>query len=286
MPPSRILLATDLGSRSDRALDRAALLAREFPAELVVAHVLEENTGADEAMASWRRPADLVEAARRQLLRDVGAVARKATILIETGEPAEAIVRAAEREHCDLIVTGVARDELLGRFRLGATVDGVLRASSVPVLVVRTRAAAPYADIVVAMDFSECSRYALQTAAAWFPDVRQTVLHACDAPLSMLSSDPGAYRRELRDAAREEGAALLRSMGRDPGTLRVEFGAPDELLREYARDEGMDLVVLGTHGRGVVFEFFIGSVAKQIVSGVHCDALLVRGPRTPAKAAD
>src|SRR5690606_5302975 len=64
--PKRILLATDLDPRSDRALDRAALLAGEFSAELFVAHVLEDIPDGEDAIPSWRRPPSLVDVARRQ----------------------------------------------------------------------------------------------------------------------------------------------------------------------------------------------------------------------------
>lgn len=282
-PPKRILLATDLGPRSDRALDRAALLAREFSAELIVAHVLESSPEED-AIPSWRRPPDFAEMARRQIAEDLGAAAPKASIFIEQGEPVETILRLARSEGCDLIVTGVARSELLGRFSLGATVDGILRGASVPVLVVKSRAARAYDRIVVATDFSECSRSALDAAAAYFPGRRLAVFHAYDAPRALLLSDPDGYRRERRQAVRQEGVGFLRAAGRDPDMLLVEFGAPDQLLRRFALEKSMDLVVLGTQGRGAVAEFFIGSVAKRIVSAVPCDALLVRGAVTAGDA--
>lgn len=281
-PPKRILLATDLGSRSDRALDRAALLAREFSAELIVAHVLE-NSPEEDAIPSWRRPPDFAEMARRQIAQDLGA-APTASIFIEQGAPVEAILRLAKSQGCDLIVTGVARSELLGRFSLGATVDGILRGSDVPVLVVKSRAARAYDRIVVATDFSECSRSALDAAAVYFPGRRLTVFHAYDAPRALLLSDPDGYRRERRQAVRQEGVGFLRAAGRDPDMLLVEFGAPDQLLRQFALEKSMDLVVLGTQGRGAVAEFLIGSVAKRIVSAVPCDALMVRGAVTAGDA--
>lgn len=274
-PPKKILIATDLGPRSDRALDRAALLTNEFAAKLFVAHVLEEYTQEEEAIPSWRRPSDFIEAARHQLLQDVGAVARNATILIEQGEPANAILNAAEREGCDLIVTGVARNELFGRFSLGATVDGILRGARVPVLVVKCRAAKAYGHVVVATDFSECSRRALETVDAFFPDRKLTLFHAHDAPMSLLLSDPDEYRRERRKAAEDDCEAFLRTTSGNAETI-VEFGAPDLLLRKYVLEKGVDLVALGTQGRSAVLEFLVGSVAKKIVSALPCDALLVR----------
>jgi nucleotide-binding universal stress UspA family protein len=245
------------------------LLAGEFSAELFVAHVLEDNPEDEGAIPSWRRPPDLADVARRQLRQDVGSVARKATILIEQGKPAEAIPGVAEREGCDLIVTGVAKDELLGRFSLGATVNGILRSSQTPVLVVRSRAARAYDPVVVATDFSACSRDALDTAATYFPDRKLTLFHAYDAPMSMLLSDPESYRRERQEAARREGEGFLRSAGRARDTLPVEYGVPDQLLREFVLEKNMDLVVLGTHGRGSVLELFIGSVPESKASGTN-----------------
>ncbi|HEX7075218.1 MAG TPA: universal stress protein [Hyphomicrobiaceae bacterium] len=273
--PRRILLATDLDPRSDRALDRAALLAGEFSAELFVAHVLEDIPDGEDEIPSWRRPPSLVEVARRQLLRQVGAVAQKATILIEQGEPAKAILAAAEREGCDLIVTGVAKEELFGRSSLGATVDGILRGTGVPVLVVKSRASNPYRQIVVATDFSRYSRHALDTAAAFFPDRPLTLFHAYDAPMSLLSSDPDAYRQEWEEAARKECANFLRDSSHDADQY-IAFGAPDVVMHDYVLEKGVDLVVLGTRGRSGIGEFFLGSVAKSIVLAVPCDALLVR----------
>jgi len=44
-PPKAILLATDLSARCDRALDRAALLASEWQAQLIIVHALGDATG-------------------------------------------------------------------------------------------------------------------------------------------------------------------------------------------------------------------------------------------------
>lgn len=276
--PKRLLLATDLSPRSDRALDRAAALAKELSAELFVVHVLEENRWDEEEDETWRRAPDRLEGVRRQLLRDVGAVTQKATILIEEGDPAEAILRTTEREQCDLIVTGVARDELLGRFRLGKSVEKILRTATVPVLVAKNRVHRRYNGIVVATDFSEGSRQALHAATACFPGRRFTIFHA-DADTSAASE---AQRRQREEALRRDCTDFVGTVLPDWET-RIEFGAPDNLLRQHAEEQRMDLVVLGTHGRSAVIEFFLGSVAKRILAGVPCDAFVVRGVTTESK---
>jgi nucleotide-binding universal stress UspA family protein len=202
--------------------------------------------------------------------------------VIEQGAPDAAILRTAEAERCDLIVTGIARDELLGRFRLGTTVDRLLRRARVPLLVVKDRARRPYGQIVVATDLSEASRHALEAAAHFFPRQRLTIFHAYHAPRATSTRDSAAERSRYRTVVRQECRAFLQGVtkpaGWQPPQVLIDEGAPDALLRDYVRDREVDLVVLGTHGRSGLLEMFLGSVAKQIMNALPCDALIVREP--------
>jgi len=293
--PRKILLATDLSARCDRALDRAVSLAERWGAGLVVMHALDspESGASDQAerLPSWRQPPDPLSVARRRLLADVGAVAEKATIVIEVGDPAEAILRTAAAESCDLIVTGIARDEPFGRLVLGRTVDRLLRRSREPLLVVKHRAQRPYHHVVVATDFSNSSRHALEAALRFFPGQDLTLFHAYEAPLAALAGlagDPSAYQQEYGRAAARECETFLESVdkpagGWHPQKVLIEYGAADRLLHDYVRDNDVDLVVLGTHGRSALFEVLLGSVAKRIMDGLPCDALVVREPRAAVK---
>ncbi|MGD9740718.1 MAG: universal stress protein, partial [Bauldia sp.] len=105
--PRTVLLATDLGARCDRAMDRAAGLADGWGARLVAVHAIEGSSDfygdeLERRLPSWRRkdPVAVVEALlRRDLMgRDVRAV-------VEGGEPAALVLRAAEENRADLIVT-------------------------------------------------------------------------------------------------------------------------------------------------------------------------------------
>ena len=226
--------------------------------------------------------------AEDQLRRDMMQAAPNVTAIVEKGEPTEVIVRVAKARGCDLIVTGIARDETLARFGLGTTVDRLLRRSRVPLLIVKQRARSPYANILVATDFSECSRCALQVAMAFFPDRKLTIFHAYDAPLAGMTGDPARYQDEYRKVAAGDCAAFLAGAGipeqqRQSFGLLVEHGHPSVLIQQYARDRGVDLVVLGTHGRSALLKLFMGSTAKEILSSLSCDVLVVREPRAAAE---
>lgn len=254
--------------------------------ELVVLNVLEKfdvTTLEDEALPSWRRPPDPVGLARKHLLADLGATAGKVTVLIDQGDPVEGILRAVETEQCSLIVIGPAKNEFLGRFSLGRTVDRLLRRSRVPLLVVKTRPRKPYRHIVVATDFSDSSRHALQAATRFFPEQKLTVFHAYSSPISDITADRLTHRLKYRDVVMKKYQAFLERMKKpdtwqEPRVL-IEDGSPTFLLRDLVHEEDVDLIVLGSHGHSMILDVFIGSVAKEIMVDVPCDVFLVREPR-------
>lgn len=289
-PPRSILLATDLSARSDRALDRAVLLAKQWHAHLSVLHVLEEQRpplDSGEPLPSWKRPPDPRSAVRKSIADELSEIAAATTVVVEEGAVVETIVRVANSEASGLIAIGVARNELLGELMLGRTVDGLLRRSQVPVLVVKNRPRRPYRHIVVATDFSESSRHALVAAMHIFPEQALTVFHAYDLPTSGLMSDAASYRREYRTVAEQDCNVFLRETEkpRNAGQQHVliEYGAPNHLLHDYVADNAADLVVVGTHGRSAIFDILIGSMAKRILNDVPCDILVVREPRAKAE---
>jgi nucleotide-binding universal stress UspA family protein len=279
MNPRKHLLATDLSARSDRALDRAAMLARNGNSRLVALHVIDPAEERAQRKQSLQEASDY---ARQLLRRDIRATGETGEVRVERGEPADVIVQVAQGEGCSLIVTGVARNEALGRFTLGATVDQLLRTSEIPLLIVTERAHTPYQRVAVAIDFTETSVRALQLAVDWWPTQRLIVFHAHDAPGSYAVSDLESHREEFGRIARADAERYLVASGLSPEArarldVRIESGEPGLGVRNLVEQEAVDLVVLGTRGPGPISEFFLGSVAKRIAMGLMCDALVVRG---------
>jgi nucleotide-binding universal stress UspA family protein len=296
--PCRILLATDLSARGDRALERAVTIAAGTQAHLTILHVFEEIRD-DMPMykyrvSSWRRPDDAVETAKRRIrhgLRlDLGDAVENATVLLEEGEPADVIERIAITDDIDLIVTGVAREGLFARrpVILGETVDRLLRRSPVPLLVVRNRARAPYERILVAVDFSDVSALAIEAALRFFPSHTLYLLHAFEVPYASLMDDGERFAGEYRNTRMHDLEAFLDTLsltGHDRRRLvpLIQRGHPERLIRDHVLTQDADLVVMGTHGRGVMLEALLGSTAKGVLESLPCDALVVRG-RLPSSA--
>lgn len=288
-PPSALLLATDLSCRCDRAMDRAADLARRWNARLVALTVIDPDQDLralrrSRGQPSWRQGPDPLEMAEFRLRADLGAGqgddVPALTVRVETGEPAAAIARVAQETGCGLVVTGVARDEPFGRMLLGSTTQQLLRRSAQPVLVVRNRVHGAYARVVTGTDFSSASRRGLELATHWFPAASHTLFHAYDMPYGTLAGGPAATqdlarRIEAGDAARfVAGTRLPAGLARPLSTV-VEVGAPPLLLGDYAIDHATDLVVLGAQRRSALLEALLGGTVQRLLETLPSDTLLV-----------
>jgi nucleotide-binding universal stress UspA family protein len=288
-PPRRILLATDLSARCDRALDRAATLAAAWNAELIALHVMPEDLVDYNApqIPSWRRPPSAQMLAEARARTEIHAILPGASVAIERGDPTDAILRVAAARGCDLIVTGVARYEPLGRLSLGSTVERLARRSHTPILVVRKRGQQAYGDVVAATDFSEASRHALEAVVRYFPSATLTLFHSYDVPMRGVAEHAPAHAQQFHDMASQWaseflGKADLTGWPGEPNVL-IEEGDPDRLLHDYAQHKGVDLVAIGSHGHSALYHIVIGSVAHRLLDTLPCDVLLIREPKATAE---
>ncbi len=285
--PKRIYVATDLSARCDRALARAAHLAKAWQSQLIVAHVVDDTEVArHDSVAlgarSWRRPESWAMVLERALKDDLAAAGITAASRIEIGTPADALQQAVARDDAaGLIVLGIAKNELLDRIQLGSTVDALVRHARVPVLNVRGRARAAYQHVVVATDFSEPSMNALRLAARWFEGARLTLFHAYMPPGSASTRDAAAedaWRAVVTEECAEHLARANLPAHISAGLQSiVERGQPEDLLAEYIASVGVDLVVMGSQGRSGMARALLGSTAENLLHTLDCDTLVVRG---------
>ncbi len=285
-PPRTILLATDLTSRCDRAMQRSLHLAKLWKARLIILNVIEPDDTSDgrdvSDLPSWRRPADPRRIAETQIRRQFGRDVDEAEVRVVEGKPGAAIEEAAREVGADLIVTGVARDGPFGRLLLGSTVDWLSQQTSVPLLIVKGRAW-PYEEILVATDFSESSRQALIAADRFFPTAPLTALHGFGVPTDGYLDKPGS-REQLKEQEKQNCENFLQRAnlsfeGRSRVSIIVEHGRPEVLVQQYMLEREVDLVVVGAHGASGPFDKRLGGTAKRILELAPSDVLLIREPR-------
>jgi nucleotide-binding universal stress UspA family protein len=275
-----IILATDLTARSDRAFDRAVALARRWNARLLIVHAVEDRASPTDE-PSWRRGADPVEAARLKLQFDYpGWEGIDTAVEVRVGKAQDVVLEAATREKSDLIITGIARENLYGRDNLGELVPALAKLAPSPVLVVKKRTSTAPRRVVVASDLTDVSHAALDLALSLFGPGRLTLFNAFDIPYRGLAGDRDELERTLRPGVLEECRALLVAAVGEPAAAQIEIiaelGAPAPILAKLVADRDIDLVVTGTYGRTGLMDVLLGSTAMEILSQVSCDVLVAR----------
>jgi universal stress protein E len=279
----QILGATDFSTRSQRAVRRAGLLARERDADLALVHVVDDD-----------QPPDLVALETREserILREqVSAVAELEGVrcqpLVVPGDPFDGILRTAASMRADLVVMGAHRKQLLRDIFVGTTIERVIRAGSYPVLMVNREVGEPYATALAAVDISEPSAHAIKTSTdlGLLDGARLTIVHAflplakgkmSFAGVSRDSIDEYVASEHLR-AANEMIAFLdANAMADHRRPMLIEEGAPFEVISSAVQRLQPDVLVVGTHNRSGIVKALLGSVTESVLRSLDVDILAV-----------
>jgi nucleotide-binding universal stress UspA family protein len=137
-------------------------------------------------------------------------------------------------------------------------------------------------SILVPTDFSDPSGSALTYARAFGETFGAALhlLHVIDEALFFAWEAPPLARDDIETSARRQLEQLLTDAERQRfnATLVLRTGSPFVEIVRYAREQNIDLIVMGTHGRGPIAHMLIGSVAEKVVRKAPCPVLTVRHP--------
>lgn len=141
----------------------------------------------------------------------------------------------------------------------------------------------PFTNILVATDFGDSSRAALDFAIELTKKTgaRLTVLHAWEVPLlayNAVESLTVEVLASIEDAAREDLDATLAEVQKQVprATSILKRGVPWREIIDVIEQTKPDLVVIGTHGRRGISRALLGSVAEKIVRMSPSPVLTVR----------
>ena len=143
-------------------------------------------------------------------------------------------------------------------------------------------------QILVPVDFSECSKPALEYAGRLARGIPADLhlLHVWEVPEFVPRVMPGEAfldRRALAELVERRAREELDAFVREAEKLEIPIvsttlacGVPPRSIVESAKRGGYDLLVLGTHGRTGFSHVMLGSVAERVVRHASCPVLTVR----------
>jgi universal stress protein E len=276
----QIVAATDFSTRSNRALRQAGLLAQPAEAQLHVLHVVDDDRPG-ELVHMERREAERLLAEQLDSMPELRGV--RSRPMVVTGDPFDGILRAAAEVNADLIVMGSHRKQFLLDIFVGTTIERVIRRGAFPVLMVNNEAQRKYENVVAPVDMSDTSANAMRVALSTglMSAERATILHAflpmTKGKMFMDQASIDSYVKSERQRALDELATFLVANDLTQGrwSLRVEEGAPMEIISRAVSEMRPDLLVMGTHGRSAVLKALIGSVTEEALRSLSVDILAV-----------
>lgn len=277
----RILVATDFSTRSDRAMRRATLIAKQRGAEIVVVHVVDDDLPA-KLLEVERRAAEDLLFDLAQTVRTTDSVPCRSRVMV--GEPFDAIAAAVEQDAAEAVVLGPHRRRSIRDMFTGTTAERAISRAVVPMLMANGVPSKPYENVLIATDLSASSAAAARFAQRLgFLDMPETgIVHVIDAPAEGLVSfaAPSSRKDQMEEEKARASAALADFVGRDLPWIgrhhvRITLSSTAETILQAARDAGADLVVLGKEGRSTVDRIALGSVVSEVLKRADIDVLVV-----------
>ncbi len=287
MTLSTILHPTDCSESAARALEVAARLATAHGATLVILHA--ELVHGDSSRERRAELDEYVASARRLLSSLAGQRSPSAQVVLEVVDARtyfahEAIVEAAAKRRADVIVMGTHGRRGLSRVLLGSNAERVLRQAPCHVLTVRADAAVPagleFRRLLVPVDFSECSRHALDCALALGArdDAAIDVLHVIEPLPPMYHAARVWTHLEVDGDLHARVEERLRSWDGNATGVRyvvMEGRAAAEIVR-LADERRPDLIVMGIMGDTAAPWLLAGSVTERACRMANTPVLAIK----------
>ncbi len=134
--------------------------------------------------------------------------------------------------------------------------------------------------ILLPTDFSDTAQHALDYARELAGRFGAGVhlLHVVPDPMQNWATEAMPVVSDLAERWKADAERRLEEIRLDgPQTVRaVRIGHAFVEILQYAADNAIDLIVMGTHGRGPVEHLLLGSVAEKVVRKASCPVLTVK----------
>jgi len=299
----KMLIPLDGSELAEIVLSYATELAGRLDLEVSLLHVCEPSSSDSQFMCRSyiERVAEKVRDGSREVQSltgiSSGTKVVEATGNVLTGHPADEIIGYAENENVDFILMATHGRSGIKRWVMGSVADKVLRASPVPVWLVR--AAIPEKIIrdewhnrimLVPLDGSEMAESVLPHVESL---ARQRGTEKMQIKLIRVAEDPfitadypftdwEEHVKRTKEHFKQGAETYLEKTRQRliESGLNVDFkvlqGDPADQIIKYADENLPNLVIMATHGRSGIRRWEYGSVADKVLHGVSSPVFMVR----------
>jgi nucleotide-binding universal stress UspA family protein len=303
----RMLVPLDGSELAEVVLPYAKELAGRLDLEVILLHVCEPHRSESQFMCQSyiEHAAEIAKTQSREVQTKTGAPeggkAVEARGEVVTGHPAEEIIKYASENNIDVILMATHGRSGVKRWVLGSVADKVLRASQIPIWLVRAAIPEeiihdewPKRTMLVPLDGSKLAESVLphvealakQRGAELINIVLLRVFEEpyvnADYPEASMNLTWKEHVRRIREHFKQEAERYLIGVQNrlTSASLKVRsevlMGNPADEIISYAHKNHPNLVVLASHGYSGIGRWEYGSVADKVLHGVSSPIFMVR----------
>jgi len=280
----KILVPLDGSNLAERALPYAQTIAKTRGSSILLLSVLGAGEHLERPMKAY------LEAQARQL----ESQGISSSVSVVSGSPAEEIVQFADENEADLTIISSHGYSGIRRWMLGSVALKVLYGTCVPTLLIKAASPetspAKFRKVLLPLDGSPFSETSLLYAEELLQGTAAELLllRVSEPPVVPADRSPAIkpsweeYRDQLMAEVRQQASAYLEKVksGFEQKGLKARsqtlLGKAVESILEVARAEGVDLIIMTTHGRTGISRWVYGSVANRVMQECHHPILLIR----------
>jgi nucleotide-binding universal stress UspA family protein len=290
IPPKKIISAIDFSLSTDTILSYSAALSQKYQATLFLVHVTTDLATLLEHNETALDVNGLQKSNTRDAQERLGDLAQsmpvKSEVFICQGTPADEIGRLARKQDADMVITNTHGKSGFKRLLIGSVTEKLMKTLHCPLLSLPSAEHAPSAQsdpeiklkkILVGCDFSDYAKracdYGLNLAQAF-----KAEMYLAHVIKPSIYGKAPQESRALRDRLKGQLEGMIPEDCREWGDAQtvVLDGEPYLALMEFAREQDIDIIVLGIRGHTLWEKLLVGSTTDRLIRQASLPVLAVR----------
>jgi universal stress protein E len=296
-----ILVAADTRLQEHPLVDEAAAIARHNGATLKLVDVVPEFPWAVRlVMRDHQHVQDLLTEEKRQQLESLAQTARATGINVTTkvlhGASSVEIVREVLRDEHDLVIAPAKGANSRRHGFFGNTSHRLLRKCPCALWLVTPGTTPEFKHVLACVNTSasddveaqlNANIMQLSTSISQYAGGRYSVVHAWsiwNEPMLRSHLHAGEFddlEKSTQDHVAQSFDKFLNEHGTNVGAEHVHLirGEPGDIIPAFARENNVDLVVMGTVARAGITGLVMGNTAETILNSITCSVLALKPSR-------
>jgi nucleotide-binding universal stress UspA family protein len=288
-----ILAATEQPAACDEKILAAGLISKRYNSKLFLLHVLESESTIYRNYVKHFKTGEEIVCDREYMncvKNEISGNCKKfltalsdPDIVVVPGFPWEEILKNAKNNHADLIILG-PHGEKAAIKGIGNTAKKVIKRARCPIMIVGRplpEKMMEFKKIMISIDFSPSCVYAYQYGLKLAKEFGSSVMAFHMVPVRTDQKSSEGERNKLLAETRNKLEEFYGKISeKKPDTMEIREGiTPHMEILQCATDNDVDLILMGSHTKGDVPSWYIGSAVEKVSKKSTCPVLVVTDPK-------